>query len=54
MRPNITRFAVVLVAAGVLVGFCEETLFRGILLRSLRNGRHSEALCLVLTSVIFM
>jgi CAAX protease family protein len=40
-------------AAGVLVGFCEETLFRGILLRSLRNGRRSEALCLVLTSVIF-
>lgn len=42
-----------ILAAGVLVGFCEETLFRGVLLRSLRNGARSEALCLVLSSAAF-
>lgn len=42
-----------ILAAGVLVGFCEETLFRGVLLRSLRNGTRSEALCLVLSSAAF-
>ena len=41
-----------ILAAGVLVGFCEETLFRGVLLRSLRNGTRSEALCLVLSSAV--
>ena len=42
-----------ILAAGVLVGFCEETLFRGVLLRSLRNGTRSEALCVVLSSAAF-
>jgi uncharacterized protein len=37
-----------IIAAGVLVGFAEETLFRGIILRALRNGaRHEGAVALV-------
>jgi membrane protease YdiL (CAAX protease family) len=42
-----------ILAAGVLVGFCEETLFRGVLLRALRNGTRSEALCVLVSSLAF-
>jgi membrane protease YdiL (CAAX protease family) len=42
-----------ILVAGVLVGFCEEVLFRGILLRSLRNGTRAEAWCVLWSSVIF-
>ena len=37
----------------MLVGFCEEVLFRGILLRSLSNGTRAEAWCVLWSSVIF-
>ncbi|WP_380165569.1 CPBP family intramembrane glutamic endopeptidase [Jannaschia sp. R86511] len=40
-------------AAGVLVGFCEETLFRGVLLRSLLDGHRSETACLLISSAVF-
>lgn len=42
-----------ILAAGVLVGFAEETLFRGIILRSLRTGVRPEAKVLVLSSLWF-
>lgn len=38
---------------GVLVGFCEETLFRGILLRGTRTKGRSEATAAIVTSVAF-
>lgn len=38
---------------GVLVGFCEETLFRGILLRGIRAEGRSEATVAVGTSIAF-
>ena len=40
-------------AAGVLVGFCEEVLFRGIVLRALRNGTRPEAWVVLASSVWF-
>lgn len=39
--------------AGVLVGFAEETLFRGIFLRAMRVGGRDEAAAAVLTTVAF-
>lgn len=42
-----------IVATGVLVGFAEEILFRGIVLRGLREGGGSEAVAVVWTSVCF-
>lgn len=39
--------------AAALVGFAEETLFRGILLRSLREGERSEASAMGWTTVAF-
>lgn len=41
------------VATGVLVGFAEETLFRGIVLRGLREGGRPEATAATLTGVSF-
>jgi membrane protease YdiL (CAAX protease family) len=38
---------------GILVGFCEEVLFRGILLRAMRAAGRSEAVVAIGTSVIF-
>lgn len=40
-------------AAGILVGFAEETLFRGIVLRSLRTHDRPEAWVLVISSLWF-
>jgi membrane protease YdiL (CAAX protease family) len=40
-------------AAGVLVGFCEEVLFRGIVLRALRNGTRPEAWAVLASAVCF-
>lgn len=42
-----------IVAAGVLVGFTEETLFRGIILRSLRTNLRPEAWVMLISSVWF-
>ena len=42
-----------IVCAGVLVGFAEETLFRGIVLRALRNGTRREAAVVLLSSLWF-
>lgn len=42
-----------IVAAGVLVGFAEETLFRGIILRSLRTGGRAEAWVVLISSLWF-
>lgn len=41
------------VCAGVLVGFAEETLFRGIILRSLRTNLRPEAWVMLISSVWF-
>jgi membrane protease YdiL (CAAX protease family) len=41
------------VAAGVLVGFTEETLFRGIILRSLRTDLRPESWVMLISSVWF-
>ena len=46
-------FLLPILTAGVLVGFCEETLFRGILLRSLRTDGRSEATAVIGTSAAF-
>jgi membrane protease YdiL (CAAX protease family) len=43
----------VVIGAGVLVGFAEETLFRGIFLRSLRTGGRDEARAALWTAVGF-
>lgn len=42
-----------ILVAGLLVGFAEETLFRGILLRGLRTDGRTEATVAVGTSVVF-
>lgn len=42
-----------IVAAGVLVGFAEETLFRGLLLRGLREGGRPEAQAAIWTALCF-
>ena len=42
-----------IIAAAVLVGFAEETLFRGIILRALRNGGRSEGRVVLLSSLWF-
>jgi membrane protease YdiL (CAAX protease family) len=44
---------VAILVAGVLVGFCEEVLFRGILLRALRTHGHAEFWVVLVTSVLF-
>jgi membrane protease YdiL (CAAX protease family) len=61
----ITHFAVVdwaqanggvliaIVTAGVLVGFAEETMFRGIVLRGLRTNLRPEAWAMLISSVWF-
>jgi len=41
------------VASGVLVGFAEELLFRGVLLRGLRAGGRSEARAAIWTALCF-
>lgn len=40
-------------SAGLLVGFCEETLFRGIVLRALRDGTRPEAWVVLASAVWF-
>lgn len=50
-KPPLEMVAAVMVT-GVLVGFAEEVLFRGIILRSLRTGR-SEAMAVLIVSVWF-
>jgi len=42
-----------IIAAGVLVGFTEETVFRGILLRAMRAGRLPEIKVAIIVSVAF-
>ena len=42
-----------IVAAAILVGFAEETLFRGIILRALRNGDRSEGRAVLFSSLWF-
>lgn len=42
-----------IVAAGIGVGFAEEMLFRGVVLRSLRTGGRSEAWVMLLSSAWF-
>ena len=48
-----TDLLMAIVAAGVLVGFTEETLFRGIILRSLRTSLRPEAWVMLISSVWF-
>jgi membrane protease YdiL (CAAX protease family) len=43
----------VVIASGVLVGFAEETLFRGIFLRALRTGGRTEGVAALWTAVAF-
>lgn len=42
-----------ILVTGVLVGFCEELLFRGVLVRGLRTDGRSEAFVVVASSVTF-
>lgn len=42
-----------ILAAGVMVGFAEETLFRGILLRGLRTNLRPEAWVMLISSLLF-
>jgi membrane protease YdiL (CAAX protease family) len=42
-----------ILAAAVLVGFAEETMFRGIILRALRNGGRGEGLVVLFSSLWF-
>jgi uncharacterized protein len=42
-----------IVVAGVLVGFAEETLFRGIILRALREGGRREGVVVLISSLWF-
>jgi membrane protease YdiL (CAAX protease family) len=42
-----------ILAAGVMVGFAEETLFRGIILRSLRTNLRPEAWVMLISSLWF-
>ncbi|WP_334685565.1 CPBP family intramembrane glutamic endopeptidase [Arthrobacter sp. CAN_A2] len=42
-----------MLVAGVLVGFCAETLFRGILLRGMRADGRTEAIVAIGTSLVF-
>ena len=42
-----------IVVAGVLVGFAEETLFRGIILRALREGGRQEGFVVLVSSLWF-
>ncbi|MCC6506721.1 MAG: CAAX amino terminal protease self- immunity [Alphaproteobacteria bacterium ADurb.BinA280] len=48
-----TDLLVAILLTGVLVGFAEEVLFRGIVLRSLRHGGRSEASAAIWTGVWF-
>ncbi|SES36110.1 hypothetical protein SAMN05216199_3112 [Pedococcus cremeus] len=43
----------VVIASGVLVGFAEETLFRGIFLRSMRTNGRTEAVAALWTAIAF-
>ena len=43
----------VVIASGVLVGFAEETLFRGIFLRALRTGGRTEGVAALWTAIAF-
>lgn len=51
--PFTSSHLLAIVAAGVLVGFAEETLFRGIVLRALRNGTRHEASVVLWSSLWF-
>ncbi len=42
-----------IVASGVLVGFAEETLFRGVFLRAMREGGRAESTAAIWTAVAF-
>lgn len=43
----------VVIASGVLVGFAEEMLFRGVFLRSLRTNGRTEAVAALWTAIAF-
>jgi len=43
----------VVIASGILVGFAEETLFRGIFLRSMRTNGRTEAVAALWTAIAF-
>ncbi len=48
-----TGLLLVVLASGVLVGFAEETLFRGIFLRSMRTHGRTEAAAALWTAIAF-
>lgn len=48
-----SRLLLVVIASGVLVGFAEETLFRGIFLRSMRTNGRTEAVAALWTAIAF-
>jgi membrane protease YdiL (CAAX protease family) len=43
----------VVIASGVLVGFAEEMLFRGVFLRSMRTNGRTEAVAALWTAIAF-
>jgi len=48
-----SKLVLAVLCTGILVGFAEEMLFRGIVLRSLRNGVRPEGVAVILMSVWF-
>ncbi len=50
---RVSELVLPLIAAAVLVGIAEETLFRGVILRSLRTNARPEAWAVLITTVWF-
>jgi membrane protease YdiL (CAAX protease family) len=48
-----TGLLLAILASGVMVGFAEETLFRGIILRGLRTNLRPEAWAMLISSLLF-
>ncbi|HEX3224001.1 MAG TPA: CPBP family intramembrane glutamic endopeptidase [Nocardioides sp.] len=53
LRRHLLGAALAIVAAGVLVGFAEEMVFRGIFLRAMRAGARPEGQAALWTAVAF-
>jgi len=53
MEPVPGRLLLAIIAAGVLVGFAEEMMFRGIFLRGMRTGGRPEGWAMLWTTLAF-
>lgn len=52
-KPNITTFTFVYIAVFVLVGFFEETFFRGYIMRSMQKNNNPTWLIYIVSAVLF-